>query len=194
MKDGCTRIWVLSWLPCGRGCRGGWIPGGRWDVAITSWFLSCCGRLFQQEQPAGLGCVCAYALVQRCNQRIEISLALSLWISQPPRCGTYTPHTAERGGKLCRFSLNALNLSLILTPFPPEHTNIPIRPQQSPQSVMTSTPSHPPNRSYTTTHVSIGNQSRPTRIPLLEGRQHEVGAWHTGDESASLEPALVNQA
>lgn len=125
MKDGCTRIWVLSWLPCGRGWRGGWIPGGRWDVAITSWFLSCCGRLFQQEQPAGLGCVCAYALVQRCNQRIEISLALSLWISQPPRCGTYTPHTAERGGKLCRFSLNALNLSLILTPFPPEHTNIP---------------------------------------------------------------------
>lgn len=175
----------------GGGGEGDGSRGGRWDVAITSWFLSCCGRLFQQEQPAGLGYVCAYALVQRCNQKIEISLALSLWISQPPRCGRYTPHTAERGGKLCRFSLNALNLSLILTPFPPEHTNMPY-----PTSAITTIshdvdPFASPKRSYTTTHVSIVNQSRPTRIPLLEGRQLEVGAWH---ESASLEPALVNQA
>lgn len=67
-----------------------------------------------------------FAPTRLCNDVTRESRSLSLCLCgyRSLRDAAGTLHTL-RGGKLCRFSLNALNLSLILTPFPPEHTNIP---------------------------------------------------------------------
>lgn len=189
MKDGGTRIWFLSWLPCGKGGEGegverGWIPEAC-HAAITSWFLSCLLLSFSAgtgtQKPAGPGFVCAYALVQRCNQRIEISRSISVDIAASEMRQVHSTHcrTWWKVENFAEFSLNSLNLSLLITQFS-EKVHV---------SYLSPTPAichdvypfaSPKPSSYTTTHVSIVNvhQSPPTRIPHLESHKEPRGwAW-----------------